>query len=99
MTLDAKSYLKAAFPPPLRRPGALPRIFTLHWDNHKVNSKRRDKDDWHEAYGTCYPTGTVTLDNGMFYKTMGELRAHYEEMGDCRVSFLLPDGTQEDEHV
>jgi len=66
----------------------VPRLFVLHWDNHKVLSKRRDKDDWHEAYGTLYPTGTVTLDNGMFYRTMGELRAAYEAMGSYRVEFL-----------
>lgn len=96
MTIDAKSYLKAAFPPPLRRPGQLPRIFSLHYDNHKVNSRRRDKDDWHHCFGTLYPEGGVTLEFGMFYRNMGELRAAYEKMGDCRIAFLLPDGTEED---
>lgn len=88
MTINVQSYLNAAYPPPLRKPGQLPRLFTLHWDNHKVASKRRDKDDWHEAFGTCYPTGTVTLDNGMFYRSMGEMEEKYRDMGDFRIAFL-----------
>ena len=87
MTLNRESYLSAAFPPPLRMPGALPRIFSLHYDNHKVLSKRRDKDDWHEIWGTLYPTGGVGLQYGMFYHDMGELRAAYETMGSYRIEF------------
>lgn len=86
MSLNAESYLHAAYP--LRTPATLPRLFVLHWDNHKVLSKRRDKDDWHQAWGTLYPTGTVTLDNGMFYRNRDEMEAHYRAMGDMRVEWL-----------
>jgi hypothetical protein len=96
MTLDAKSYLKAAFPPPLRMPGAVPRIFLLRFDNHKVLSKRRDKDDWHETWGTLYPEGGVTLQYGMFYRTRSEMEAAYEAMGSFKVVFLdEPEGETE----
>lgn len=86
MTINREAYLKAAFPPPLRQP--VPRNFTLYWDNHKILSKYRDKDDWNEAWGTQYPIGTVTLENGMFFRNMDEMKAHYRAMGDIRITWL-----------
>lgn len=85
--LNTKAYLNAVYSPPLRKPGALPRLFVLHWDNHKVHSKRRDKDDWHECYDTRYPDGGVTLQYGMFYRSMGEMEAAYEAMGSYRIEW------------
>jgi len=83
MSIQASAYLRATYPL-----GSPPRVFVLHWDNHKILSKRRDKDDWHECYGTRYPSGAVTLENGMFYKTMSEMEAAYRAMGDCRIEWL-----------
>lgn len=89
MTINVESYLKAAYPPPLRKSVAMvPRVFILSWDNHKLTHKRRDNDDWHEAWGTLYPSGKITLENGMFYESRSQMEAAYRQAGSYRVKFL-----------
>lgn len=93
---QAQAYKRAAYPLARCLSQGTPRCFVLHWDNHKQLSRRRDKDDWHEAFGTRYPSGTVTLENGMFWRNMSEMETAYRAMGDFRVSWC---DEQEDEHA
>lgn len=88
MAINAKSYLNAAYPFARSTGQQVPRIFKLHWDNHKIHYRKRDTDDWHECWGTLYPDGGVTLQHGMFYRSQGEMEAAYEAMGSFRIAFL-----------
>lgn len=87
MTINTQSYLRAAYPLARSTGQQTPRLFTLHWDNHKQRGRRRDKDDWFECWGTLYPSGTITLENGMFYQTRSQMEAAYRAMGDYRLTF------------
>jgi hypothetical protein len=86
--IQPQSYLKAAYPPPLRKSVAMvPRLFILSWDNHKLTHKRRD-NNWQEAWGTLYPSGKITLENGMFYDSRSQMEAAYRQAGSHRIAFL-----------
>lgn len=87
MSLDTQSYLRAAYPLARSTGQQMPRIFTLFWDNHKIHYRKRDTDDWHEAWGTLYPSGKITLENGMFYEKQSQMEAAYEAMGSYRIVF------------
>lgn len=87
MSLNAKAYLKAAYPLARSTGQQMPRIFTLLWDNHKIHYRKRDTDDWHEAWGTLYPSGKITLENGMFYEKQSQMEEAYEAMGSYRIVF------------
>lgn len=62
MSTQPSAYLRAAYPLARSTGQQLPRLFTLHWDNHKQRGRRRDKDDWFECWGTLYPDGGVIRD-------------------------------------
>ena len=94
MSLNVQSYLQGAYPPPLRKPEQ-PRMFLLHWNNSKLKSRRRD-ETWHEAYGTRYPNGRVTLDFGPPYENMSEMETMMQQAGQYRIEWL--DEKQEKQH-
>lgn len=85
MSLNVQSYTQATYPPPLRKPEQ-PRTFLLRWNNSKLKTRRRD-ESWHEAYGTRYPNGRVTLDFGPPYETMSEMVAALQAAGEYRIEW------------
>jgi hypothetical protein len=96
MTQQAQSYLRGAYPPPLRmpielptglKPRELPRCFLVKWNNSKGKGRRRD-ETWHDAYGTKYPNGRVTLDFGPPYESMSELQEMLDIAGENSIAFL-----------
>ncbi|HVB73116.1 MAG TPA: hypothetical protein VNE38_06120, partial [Ktedonobacteraceae bacterium] len=46
------------------------------------------RHDSNEAFGTQYPNGFVTLDNGASFETLGELRHFLDEHGVHSLQFL-----------
>jgi len=72
-----------------------PRLFRLTTDNSKLFVK--SKNEWTKAkakeritfYGTLYPNGMATLDNGScFPHGMAEVRDHFEKAGLCEIVWL-----------
>ncbi|HZU01541.1 MAG TPA: hypothetical protein VFA10_17870 [Ktedonobacteraceae bacterium] len=72
-------------------PRSRPRLFQLSWDNSKIRTRNphdERKLDKHMAWGTLYPNGLVTLDNGGTFETRTELEYQMELRGKYRIEFL-----------
>jgi hypothetical protein len=65
-----------------------PRLFLLTWDNSKTRTRDPRKGDKQEAYGTVYPNGLVTLDNGQMFTMMSELHHLLDLKGSYEIVYL-----------
>lgn len=74
--------------PTLAKRHAGPRLFTVKWDNSKTKTRDTRKHEKHEAFGTVYPNGLVTLDNGTIYATMSELHHLLDLKGQYEIAYL-----------
>jgi len=66
----------------------VPRLFCVTWTNARKNTRDLRRHDSNEAFGTQYPNGFVTLDNGASFETLGELRHFLDEHGVHSLQFL-----------
>ncbi len=65
-----------------------PRFFKAIWDNSKTKTRDTRKHDKHEAWGTHYPNGLVTLDNGSVFTMMGELHHLLDLKGQYEIRYV-----------
>jgi hypothetical protein len=65
-----------------------PRLFLLRWDNSKTRTRDPRKGNKQEAYGTVYPNGLVTLDNGQMFTMMSELHHLLDLKGSYEIVYL-----------
>jgi hypothetical protein len=68
-----------------------PRLFQIEYDNRRVKSKNpwtnQAKMQKHMRWGTQYPNGMVTLESGICFRDMDELRLHFEALGEYTVTW------------
>lgn len=65
-----------------------PRVFVVTWDNSKTKTRDSRKNEKHEAWGTHYPNGLVTLDNGGVYTMMSELHHLLDLKGQYEIRYV-----------
>ncbi len=74
-----------------------PQLFFLEWNNSKTKTRDPDKQRMQEAWGTCYPNGLVTLDNGQRFESLAEMHHLLDLHGQYTISWLeeerVPDAT------
>ena len=63
----------------------LPKLFTLTYDHTKIPTKnswsRAEFAKKTECEGTLYTNGRLTLDTGVMFKNLDEMKRHFDEMG------------------
>jgi hypothetical protein len=82
------------------KPRKLPRIFLLTYDSSKLHLHRVpsfNKHEQHEAWGTLYPNGLVTLETGVIFESLSEMRQHFEQAGNWRIQWLEAGELREEE--
>lgn len=90
---------RAATKAPVVKSRLLPRLFRVLWDNSKTKTRDPRKHHKQEAYGTVYPNGLVTLDNGQVFTMMSEMHHLLDLKG--RYEIIYEDETAResgDEH-
>jgi hypothetical protein len=61
----------------------------MEYDLSKTPRLRRsDKIVKYSCWGTLYPRGTVSLDIGVVFTTMSELREHFEQSGKYSIRWF-----------
>lgn len=65
-----------------------PRLFLLEWDNRKTKTRDPHKNVMQEAWGTCYPNGLVTLDNGQRFDSLSEMHHVLDLHGSYEIHWL-----------
>lgn len=65
-----------------------PRLFFLEWDNRKTKTRDPQKHVAQEAWGTCYPNGLVTLDNGQRFESLSEMHHLLDLHGSYEIHWL-----------
>lgn len=93
MSINAQSYIHAAFPKPLRAPR--PRCFYLTWDHSKCKTPNPGKNHQLEAIGCQFPNGIISLDNQMGYNTLGEMELALGEQGKYEIIWLDDDSEKQ----
>lgn len=82
------------------KPRKLPRVFLLTYDASKLPIRRTshfDKHKQHEAWGTLYPNGCITLDTGAVFQGLYEVMHHFEQAGNYKIVWLEAGELQEEE--
>lgn len=69
-------------------PRNLPRLFRVSWTNSRKNTRDARRYDANEAFGTQYPNGFVTLDNGASFEMLADLRRFLAEYGEYTLTYL-----------
>lgn len=65
------------------------RLFRLTWDNSRIpNLPPSTRYDPHEAQGTHYANGVVTLDIGTAWESMYDMERHFRAYGKCEVAYM-----------
>lgn len=97
MTFEPGAYLKSLYPLALLEIQEKPRLFRLHWDMSKVKVNDVSSPEQHEAFGTLYPNGRVTLDFGAPYESYSALMEWVTTIGECRVEWMNGENEKSEE--
>jgi hypothetical protein len=73
--------------PPCEEKVLQARLFRLKWNYSKSKRAPRsgDKCVWHECEGTRYATGWVSLDFGMLYMCLSDLKEELDRNGQYEI--------------
>lgn len=70
----------------------IPRLFTIDYDCTKLKSRspvsRAEFAKRMNCEGTEYTNGRITLDTGVMFRNMAELKEHFEQMGAYALMWL-----------
>lgn len=65
-----------------------PQVFFAEWNNAKTKTRDPNKNRMQEAWGTCYPNGLVTLDNGQRFESLSEMHHTMDLHGTYEIHWL-----------
>jgi len=86
MTVNAQSYLHAAYPLCTRS-----RRFHLRWNSSKTPGRNPRKGEWQECEGVLFPPGSViavALSNGQTFPQMDDLESVLKAGGDYELEYI-----------
>ncbi len=83
----------------------VPRLFSIDYNHKKIKPFIRSglylaeadaaRHETQTRFGTLYPNGVVTLDNGVAYRSLSEMKDMFEAMGDCSDPAFLDEQESE----